>query len=95
MKKETMKTAEALVRAGIPDPAECAAVLARLSGQAGKERRDKMLSAKEAAVIAGVHKRTIQLWEKKGFLHGRHITSKRVRFSRNELEQFLCETAEG
>ena len=94
MKKETMKTVEALVRAGIADPAECAAVLARLAGQS-PARRDKLLTAKQAAEIAGVHKRTVQAWGHKGFLHPKKITSRRVRFSRAELEDFLCETAEG
>ena len=94
MKKETIETGAALLRAGIADPAERSEALTWWA-RAGKqnERRDKMISAKEAAELAGVHKKTIQEWERKGFLHGRHITAKRVRFSRNELEAFLCETA--
>lgn len=90
MRQATLKTGETVLQAVITDPEERAEAMARWRGEK-PARRDKMLTAKEAAAIAGVHKKTIQLWDKKGLLHGRHITARRVRFSRNELEDFLCE----
>lgn len=92
MKPETIKALEAFARAGIADPAEREAAIAAI--QPKPERRDKMLTGKEAARFAGVARKTIRDWELKGLIHGRHITSKRVRFSRNELEEFLCERME-
>lgn len=94
MKLETKHNLTAFVRATVVDPLELADVLARIEGKPKPTRRDKMITSKEAAEIAGVHKKTIQAWGRKGLLTPRRITRRRVRFSRNELEQFLCETAE-
>lgn len=93
MKVETRKTVEAFAKAAIQDPAERDAVLAALN-RPKTERRDKMITGKEAARLAGVTRHTIREWEKLGHLHGKHITPRRVRFSRNELEEFLCEAVE-
>lgn len=88
-----MTTAAALLTAGIADPTERAEAISALKARA--VRRDKMLTTREAAALAGVHPKTLYQWEGKGYLKPRRITPSRVRWSRNELERFLCETAEG
>lgn len=92
MQDTTLNTITAFIQGAIADPREREAAIAAL--QPKPARRDKMLTGMEAARLAGVARKTIRDWEKKGLIHGRHITPKRVRFSRNELETFLCETAE-
>ena len=93
MKPETMTTAAALLTAGIQDQRERAEVLSALKAQA--DRRDRMLTTAAAAKFAGVHRKTLFAWERKGYLRPHRITPSRVRWSRNELETFLCESAEG
>ncbi len=93
LKPETMTTAAALLSAGIPDQRERAEVLSALQAQA--DRRDRMLTTAAAAKFAGVHRKTLFAWERKGYLKPRRITPSRVRWSRNELQDFICETAEG
>lgn len=92
MNETTRKAVEAFVRGAIADPAEREAAIAAI--QPKPERRDKMLTGREACRFAGVARKTLRDWEKKGMIRGRHITAKRVRFSRNELEEFLCERME-
>lgn len=91
MKRETLKMVEALIRAAVTDPVERDELLKRIAEKPKIERKDKMLTGKDAAQLAGVTRRTIARWEQEGYIHGRHITRSRVRFSRNELEDFLCE----
>lgn len=93
MRPETMTTATALLTAGIQDPSERADLLAALKARLA--RKDKMLTTREAAELAHVHRKTLFAWEEKEYLHPRRITPSRVRWSRNELQDFLCETAEG
>ena len=93
MRTETLNTAAALLSAGIADPTERAEAISALKARA--VRRDKMLTTGEAAALAGVHRKTLFAWAAKNFLHPRRITPSRVRWSRNELQDFLCETAEG
>ncbi len=93
MNEKTRKTITAFVQGAIEDPKERQAALAAL--QPKVERRDKLLTGAEAARMAGVARKTIRDWEKKGLIRGRHITRSRVRFSRNELEAFLCEVEGG
>lgn len=92
MKPETLETARAIVAAAIPDKGERAEALALLTPK--PERRDKMLTTGEACRFAGVVSKTLFRWGRKGYLKPRRITPSRVRWSRNELEAFLCETAE-
>lgn len=91
VKTETVTTATALLTAGISDPRERAEALAAFKATA--DRRDRMLTTAAAATLAGVHRKTLFQWERKGYLKPRRITPSRVRWSRNELENFLCETA--
>lgn len=93
MRAETKKTVAALVAAAIHDPAEKAAVLERLEDKPTAPQKDKMLTGKEACQLAQVARRTLWDWERRGYLHPKHITPRRIRWSRNELENFLCETA--
>ena len=92
MKPETMNTMTALARAGIQDPNERAEVEALFKPR--PPRRDKMLSTSAAATLAGVHRKTLFAWARKGYLTPKRITPSRVRWSKCELETFLCETAE-
>ena len=92
MNPTTIETARAIITAAIPDKGERAEVLALL--KPAPERRDKMLATSAAAKMAGVHPKTLSHWEKKGYLHPKRITPSRMRWSRNELETFLCEKAE-
>lgn len=55
--------------------------------------RDTLLTTRKAADFAGVHRKTLFGWERKGYLHPKRITPSRVRWSKRELESFLCETA--
>ena len=91
MTPQTMTTAAALLSAGIADPAERSEAIAALKERA--DRRDKMLTTRAACQLAEVNPKTLFRWERKGYLHPRRITPSRVRWSRNELETFLCETA--
>ena len=92
MKNKTRDAITAFIYGAITDPRERQAALAAI--QPKPEQQDAMLTTDEAARLAGVAQKTIRDWEKKGLIRGRHITPKRVRFSRNELKAFLCETAE-
>lgn len=91
MKAETRKKLEGFIRFSIEDPAECAEALALLCGIAkpGKQERDKWLKSREAAEIANVSRKTILLWGRLGYLHSRKHGKRRLRFSRNELLQFM------
>ena len=92
MKAETRKKLEGFIRFSIEDPREAAEALALLCGIGGekeKPKRDKLMTSKEAAEFAGVHRTTILLWGRLGYLNPRRITDRRIRFSRNELERFL------
>lgn len=90
MNETTRRMIESFAKTAISDPQEREAALAALQAKAA--RRDKLLTGVEAARLAGVSRKTIRDWERKGLIRGRHITRSRVRFSRNELEAFLCET---
>ncbi len=94
MKAETIKTVSDLAKAAIKDTAELEKVIERLQNPTPKARPDRMLKTREAAELAGCTRHTLRNWEKKGLLHPQHITRGRVRWSRRELETFLCETAE-
>ena len=91
MKPETINTATALLSAGIADKHERAELLAFLRKQV--ECRDKLMTTAVAAKFADVHPKTLFAWERKGYLHPRRITPSRGRWSRLELEAFLCESA--
>jgi predicted DNA-binding transcriptional regulator AlpA len=91
MKAETIKTAAALLTAGIPDKAEQSELLAMLNARGA--RKEKMLTTGAACKLAGVCPKTLFRWEVKGYLHPKRITPSRVRWPQSELENFLCETA--
>jgi predicted DNA-binding transcriptional regulator AlpA len=95
MKNETIKTVTDLAKAAIKDPAELEKVIERLqTPTTPKALPDKMLKTREAAALAGCTRHTLRNWERQGYLHPRHITASRVRWSKRELEKFLCETVE-
>jgi len=94
MRQETINTITAFLSAAIADKAERAEAIEKLSNQESVRNRDKMLTTKAAAALAGVCDKTLFRWEGLGYLHPKHITARRVRWSKRELETFLCETAE-
>lgn len=91
MKAETIQTSKAILSAAISDPRERAEVLALLKPKT--PARERMLTTKAACQFAGVCKQTLRRWERKGYLHPKHITPSRVRWPQSELEAFLCESA--
>ena len=90
MKPETLQTATALLTAGIPDKSEQAELLTMLKARVA--RKERMLTTRAACQFAGVCKKTLFRWEKKGYLHPKRITPSRVRWPQSELETFLCES---
>ena len=94
MRKDTQERVSRLVEAAITDDKERDEVLGLLTGKK-QERRDRLLKTKEAAKLAGCHVKSLFAWERHGWLHPKRITSRRIRWSRNELQDFLCEQAEG
>lgn len=96
MRQETINTATAILSAAIADKAEREEAIKRLETPTPTQtsNRDKMLTTKAAAALAGVCDKTLFRWEGLGYLHPKHITARRVRWSKRELETFLCETAE-
>lgn len=93
MKKATFELVSRVLRATIPDKDEQEEALRLLTPKDG-ERKDKQLTTKEAAALAGVCPKSIFRWERMGYLHATRATRSRVRWSRRELESFLCATAE-
>lgn len=93
MNEQTEKTIAAFIQGAIADPVQKAAALQAIASP--RARKDKMLKTREAAKLAGIHPRTLREWESKGWLHPKHITPRRVRWSRSEIENFICEKAEG
>ena len=91
MKPETLKTATALLAAGIPDKTEQTELLAMLKPRPA--RRERMLTTRAACQLAGVCKKTLFRWEAKGYLHPKRVTPSRIRWPQSELETFLGETA--
>ena len=94
MRAETKRTIENLIRAAIADPVERDAALALLEKPIAADRPDNLLTGVEAARLCGVSRKTLRDWEVKKLISAKHITAKRVRFSRRELETFLCEKLE-
>ena len=88
MKRQTLETVAALVRAAIPDTSERNDVLALLERGFNPVRKDKMLKPREACEVAGVTRKTLRIWERKGYIHPQRISKYRIRWSRNELERF-------
>ena len=89
MNPETFNTAKAVVTAAIANPAERAEILKLFSQPIP---RDVLFTTRKAAEFAGVHRKTLFRWERNGYLHPKRITPSRVRWSKRELETFLCET---
>jgi len=93
MKPETITTAKAILSAAITDKGERDELLKALAPK--PPVREKLLTTKAASALAECHPKTLFSWARKGYLTPRRITARRVRWSKNELERFLCETAEG
>ena len=93
MKSETLQMVTALVGAVVKDSAERDEVLSKLRSKT--QTPDKLLKTRDATELAGCTRHTLRAWEKKGFLHPKRITKARIRWSRNELQDFLSAAAEG
>lgn len=90
--EKTLRMVRAFVTSVVGSADERMELLDRLEGRPKQQgRRDKMLNVREAAALAGVHYKTIWAWAGKGRIHARKITERRIRFSRNELAEFLGE----
>lgn len=88
MKPETRKTMTAFADAAIADKGEREEVKALFDPK--HTRGDRQLTTGEACRLAGVVSKTLYRWERQGHLHPARITKSRVRWSRAELEDFLC-----
>ena len=82
MRPETMAMLKGLVMAAVPDAEERKEALSALS-RAG---RDEWLTPGQAMRFAGVCRKTLFNWEKKGLLHPKKPTKGKTRFSKSELE---------
>lgn len=89
MKKATYELVAGLVRAAVADKGEQAEAL-RLLAPREETRKDRQLTTREAAELAGVSGKTLFRWEKRGLIHAKRFTGSRIRWSRNEIETFLC-----
>lgn len=95
MNSNTLKYATAILSAAIIDKNDRDEAIERLlTPRPDRPTRDKMLTTRAACQMAGVHPKTLFRWEEKGYLHPKRITPSRIRWSRTELETFLCETAD-
>lgn len=88
MKQETRRMMESFARSAITDPDERDAAIAALAPRK-EERPDKWLKTKEALALVGMTWKTLRAAEKRGELHPRHLSARLVRWSRNELEEWL------
>lgn len=89
MKAETRQRMVALADAAITDEQERREVKALFRE---RKPKDEMLTGRAAAELAGVTRRTLRTWERKGWVAGVHITPRRVRFSKSALLAFLGES---
>ena len=93
MNATTRKLLTAFTKSAITDPIERDSALAALAPQK-QERPDRWLKTKEALAFCGVRSwKTLRKLEKDGKLHPRHLTKRLVRWSQNELENWLFGTA--
>ena len=89
MNETTRKMLTAFARSAIADPEQRDAALAALAPRK-EERPDKWLKTKEALQLCGFASwKTLRRAEKDGKLHPRHLSARMVRWSRNELEEWL------
>jgi len=90
MKNATHIAVGAFIRTGISDPSERDEALQWWNAYSQPPKKDRLLKTRDAARLAEVTPRTLRDWERQGHLHPRHITPRRVRWSLNELQNFLC-----
>ncbi len=94
MNETTRKLLTAFTKSAITDPEQRDAALAALAPRK-EERPDRWLKTREALQLCGFASwKTLRRAEKAGILHPRHLSARMVRWSRNELEGWLCGTAE-
>ena len=92
MKASTIDLLDGLISAAVKDKGEQAEAKA-LIRQKVEKRPDKQLTTNAAAELVGCTGKTLFRWAKAGKLHPRRLSASLVRWSRNEIEDFLC--AEG
>lgn len=92
MNETTRKMLAAFAKTAVTDPVQREAALAALAPRK-EERPDKWIKTKEALALCGFASwKTLRRAEKAGKLHPRHLSARMVRWSRNELENWLCGT---
>lgn len=94
MNEQTRKLVSAFVKTAVEDPEQRDAALSALAPRKGKgETPDRWLKTKEALEICNFASwKTLRRAEKAGILHPRHLSKRMVRWSRNELENWLYGT---
>lgn len=92
MNETTRKMLAAFAKSAITDSVQREAALAAIAPRR-EERADKWLKTREALALVGVASwKTLRRAELAGKLHPRHLSKRMVRWSRNELEDWLCGT---
>ena len=89
MNETTRKLLAAFAKTAVTDPEQREAALAALAPRKD-ERPDKWLKTKEAVALTGLSGKTLRRHELAGTLHPRHLSARMLRWSRNELERWLC-----
>ena len=93
MNETTRKMMTAFANTAVTDPQQREAALAALAPRK-EERPDKLLKTQEALAFCGFASwKTLRRAELEGKLHPRHLSARMVRWSRNELEDWLFGTA--
>lgn len=91
MRPETMSTVEAILSADTSVPADHRKTILDFCRENRRTSRARMITAKEAAGILGVHPRTLQRWGREGRLHPVSYTPRRIRWNEGEIREFLQE----
>lgn len=86
MKSETLTALRAIIASDMTaSPEEVKTLLAALSPTAKKTRQT--CNAAQAAEVLGCHKRTLQLYGKRGMLHPIRISPRKIRWDLGEVKQ--------
>lgn len=92
MNETTRKMMTAFAKTAVTDPEQRDAALAALAPRRGGTP-DKWLRTREALELCGIKSwKTLRRAELEGKLHPRHLSARMVRWSRNELENWLYGT---
>ena len=88
MNQNTRQLLTAFAKTAVTDPEQRKAALAALAPRK-EDRPDRWLRTRDALAMTGVTWKTLRRQEKAGVLHPRHLSARMVRWSKNELENWL------